>query len=174
MACGKTTLARAVAAASKLKYVDLDELIEEAKGCSVSEIFANEGEAEFRRLESEMLERVAAMGDVIVATGGGTPLKTDNMATMNTRGITVYLEVSRHRLMPRLYEGRRQRPLLAGFDDDELEAFADRSLAERRRCYEKSKVTFSGDLLDDADEIALTVSRFIESFNIPVNDEQSV
>lgn len=171
MGSGKTTLARAVAAASRLRCLDLDELIEESRGQSISELFAAEGEEAFRRIESEMLARVAEMEDVVVATGGGTPLAPENMALMNKRGITVYLEVSRPRLIQRLLDGRETRPLLAGLDDDALQRFVDTALAVRRNCYEKSKVTFSGDLLDDADEIALTVTRFIESFNIPANDE---
>lgn len=166
MGCGKTTLGRAVAAASPLTFIDLDELIESRQGMSVGEIFSKFGQDEFRRLESEALISVASTPDAVIATGGGTPLNPANMELMNGKGITVFLDTSTERLLDRLSVARASRPLLAELDDAALEVFVKRTLETRRAVYEQAKVTFSGDLLDTADEIDLTVGRFLESFHI--------
>ena len=66
MASGKTTLGRALAGACPgLSFVDLDEAVEAAAGCSVADIFARSGEAVFRALESKMLREVARPGAVV-------------------------------------------------------------------------------------------------------------
>src|SRR4029079_10695617 len=71
MATGKTRTARPVAAALDWTAVDIDTLIEEQTGDTPSAIFASGGEAAFRTVESEVVERVAGMSNVVVATGGG-------------------------------------------------------------------------------------------------------
>jgi len=167
MGCGKTTLGRAVAAASALTFIDLDELIESRQGRSVSEIFAAEGEAVFRRIESDALRSVAAVSDAVIATGGGTPLGSGNMELMNSSGITVFLDTSESRLVSRLAVAASGRPLIAALPPAELRGYVSATLAARRGAYEEARVTFSGDLLDTAEEIAITVDRFLESFNIP-------
>jgi shikimate kinase len=89
MGCGKTTLGEVLARQMGVPFIDLDEYIEHQQGMTIVEIFASDGEARFRELETAALRDVAAAGGAIVACGGGTPCHGDNMALMNQTGITV-------------------------------------------------------------------------------------
>ena len=80
-ASGKTTLARALALEWGRMYVDLDEEIVRRAGRTIPEIFAESGEAGFRRIESEMLRSVDAP---IVSLGGGTLLDRTERLALNS------------------------------------------------------------------------------------------
>lgn len=167
MCSGKTTLGRALESRAGVTYIDLDDLIVEEQGMSVSEIFARMGEVEFRRLESEALARVALLDNVVVGCGGGTACRAANMELMNSRGVTVWLEASRDRLLRRLLEGRAGRPLIASLPDHEVERVMERDLERRREHYEKAGNRFDSSLLETADEVAATADLFIKKFNLP-------
>lgn len=70
MGSGKTTLGRAVAARTGIRFIDLDDYIEEREGCSIKEIFASRGEDAFRAIERDALQEVSRMADTLVACGG--------------------------------------------------------------------------------------------------------
>ncbi|MDE7396684.1 MAG: shikimate kinase, partial [Muribaculum sp.] len=92
MGSGKTTLGRELQRLTGRQFVDLDALIEDQFGMSISDIFALKGEGYFRRLEAETLRSTANMSDAIVALGGGTPCHGDNMDWLLDNGITVFLD----------------------------------------------------------------------------------
>jgi len=111
MGSGKTTLGKRLATECELKFVDLDREIEARTGVSVATIFEIEGEAGFRRRETQMLAEVAAASGCIVATGGGSVLSPLNRAhLLASRGV-VYLHASAHLLYMRTRHDR-SRPLL--------------------------------------------------------------
>lgn len=161
MGSGKTTLGRAVALAMSMRFVDMDEYIEQRRGMSVREIFAKEGEEAFRRLERDALDEVSAMRDVIVATGGGTPCQPGLMQTMLDTGLTVWLDVPVERLHERLAIAREQRPLIASLDDPELREYITRNLGLRKPHYSRAALTFDASRLEDADQIAQSTDQFI-------------
>lgn len=163
MACGKTTFGRALAAATSRSFVDLDSFIEQSCGKSVSRIFAEDGEEEFRRLESEALLRLVSMpGDAVIACGGGTPCFASNMELMTRTGLTVWLTASVDTIMRRLLADRSGRPLVARFTDtDDLRTYVSASLDSRTPAYSRAAVTFDSSRLESADEIAGSVNRFI-------------
>lgn len=164
MGSGKTTLGRALAAATGLRFIDLDEYIEEKSGATVREIFATRGEAAFREIERATLLEVSRMDDVIVACGGGTPCFGSNMELMNATGLTVLLEASFPRLLERLTEGRAKRPLIAAMERDELEAYIRATLVARMPHYSKARGRFGSDELETAEMIAASVARFTDRF----------
>ena len=173
MGAGKTTLGRALAATSssglpdgEVTYVDLDELVEQHEKMSVSDIFRLKGEAEFRRLESQLLRETAATGNVVVGCGGGTPCHSDNMEWMNAHGVTVLLEASRPVLLRRLLAAQQKRPLLAGMAPGEVEAFIDAKLREREPFYSLAQERFNSDYLESADEIAQSCRDFQRIFDL--------
>ena len=187
MGAGKTTLGRALEACEAespmagighrpLRYIDLDEFIERRRGCSVREIFEAEGEAAFRRLESEALREVAEADDVIIGCGGGTPCTPGNMEWMNARGITVRLQASPGVLLRRLLEAQGQRPLLQGMSETELAGFIDRKQREREPWYSQARITFPSDLLESEEEIAASCAAFramTERYLIDVKTEKT-
>ncbi len=166
MCSGKTTLGRALGKVAAVDYIDLDELIEREQGMSVGEIFASRGEDAFRRLEAEALARVARMDNVIVGCGGGTACREENMALMEEAGVTVLLEADRERMISRLLEGRRKRPRIASLTDEEIVRLMERDLESRRVYYERAKERFDSSLLETPAEVAGSVERFIDKFNL--------
>lgn len=110
---GKSTVGRALASRLNWQFADSDECIQQRTGVSVSTIFELEGEAGFRRRESEVLCQLAARNLCIIATGGGAVLSPENCHCMKSSGAIVYLEARRDTLLRRLRRDR-SRPLLQG------------------------------------------------------------
>lgn len=167
MGCGKSTLGRNLARRCDIEFIDLDDYIEAKAGKKIREIFADEGEAAFRELERKTLLEVAERENVLVACGGGTPCFGDNMALMNSRGLTVLLNASHERLLERLKRGRHKRPLIASLTDGELDEFITRQLALRMPHYSKAAATFDSTCLEDEDQIEEKCEAFINRFGLP-------
>ncbi len=138
MGSGKSTLARHLALQLDLPLKDLDQLIEQEEGESVSEIIFNRGEIYFRKLEREMLEAVLQEESFVLALGGGTPCYYDNIELVNKFSLSVYLEATIPQLYNVLSQDRRERPLIAHLADEELKEFIAKHLFERRDYYEKA------------------------------------
>ncbi|HSG00215.1 MAG TPA: shikimate kinase [Vicinamibacterales bacterium] len=133
MACGKSSVARALAARLGWQVEDIDELIEARERLTIADIFARHGEPYFRAVEREMLQLVQPMRHVVVATGGGTYADPANRAAINLDGLAVWLDVPLGVLIPRIpLDGRR--PLAT--DSDELE----RLYAARTEGYREAHV----------------------------------
>jgi len=112
MACGKSTVARALADRLHWRAEDVDDLIEAREHRTVAEIFARQGEPYFRAVEREMLALVQPLRHVVVATGGGTFVDPENRQRMLRDGLVVWLDVPLEDLIPRIpLDGRR--PLAA-------------------------------------------------------------
>lgn len=114
---GKTTLAKRVAKATNLPWLDLDHAIE-AGGKTIEDLFATHGEAYFRALESHMLTGVlrALKGPTLIATGGGAPCYGTNLAHMHAAGTVIWLDPPLDILVQRLSKARNPRPLFMGMD----------------------------------------------------------
>ena len=98
MGCGKTTVGGRLAQRLAWRFIDLDEQIEQAVGRSVADIFSQSGEAHFRQIEHETLQRILeetaqpGIGSV-VALGGGTVVQPANIELLQrSRVITIWLE----------------------------------------------------------------------------------
>lgn len=166
MGSGKTTLGRAVAEETGLRFVDLDEFIEHQQGMEIRELFESRGEEAFRRLESKALDEIKCQKDVIVACGGGTPCHGDNLSTMLSSGTTVWLNASADRLVDRLAVAREQRPLLAGLDDERLREFIEIQLAQRNPFYCRADLEMDSTFLDTVAELEAAVAKFCEMMRL--------
>ncbi len=116
MGAGKTTVGRALAKRLRLKFLDLDDVIEQREQMSVAEIFASSGEAAFRRMESAalctLLQDRGVAGDLVIALGGGAFIQKENRAALNAAGaITVLLEAPLEELRRRCNREGKVRPL---------------------------------------------------------------
>jgi shikimate kinase len=111
MGCGKTTLGARLAHMLGLKFVDMDDRIAKKAHCSIPEIFAREGEAGFRRIESEVLEDLTAGGQMVIATGGGVVTIPENLPKLRAMGFVVWLNPPERAIWQRVSRNRN-RPLL--------------------------------------------------------------
>lgn len=135
MGSGKSTLGRRLSKHLDLQFVDMDHYIEERNCKTVPQIFAEEGEAEFRKKERKALEELAEFTHIVIATGGGAPCFFDNIDLMNKSGKTVYLNINPKILADRLLTSKTERPLIKGKSRDELVTFIDETLRKRNEFY---------------------------------------
>ena len=162
MGAGKTTLGKAFARKLNLPFVDLDWYMEERFHKTVSELFAERGEAGFRELEKNMLHEVGAFEDVVISTGGGAPCFFDHMDFMNRNGKTVFLNVHPDVLFRRLRMAKQQRPILQNKQDDELKEFIVSALEKRAPFYRQAQYVFNADELEDRFQIEKSVEKLRE------------
>lgn len=87
----------------------MDHYIEQRNCKTIPQIFAQEGEEEFRKKERKALEEISAFSDVIIATGGGAPCFFDNIDFMNRTGITIFLNIDPDILASRLMRSKKQK-----------------------------------------------------------------
>ena len=89
--CGKSAVGRALAASLNRPFFDADTEIETRAGCSIPEIFAKQGEAAFRKLESEVLADLGKRSGSVIATGGGSVTRSENYPSLHQNGQIVWL-----------------------------------------------------------------------------------
>ena len=115
MGSGKTAVAKCLARLLDYSFYDSDQEIERRSGADIPLIFEREGEAGFRRREREVIAELTDRPRIVLATGGGAVLDSDNRRELASRGWVVYLETSIAQQAERA--GRtRHRPLLQGAD----------------------------------------------------------
>ena len=111
---GKSTIGRRLAKALNLTMLDTDAAIEETTGRTIADIFATDGEAEFRRIEEEVIRSALATHDGVLSLGGGA-VTTAGVRSALAGHTVVYLEISAAEGVRRT-GGSTVRPLLAGPD----------------------------------------------------------
>jgi shikimate kinase len=141
MGAGKTTVGRRLAAALHLPFTDADAEIAAAAGRSIPEIFADHGEAEFRRGERQVIARLLSGPPHVLATGGGAFIDADTRAIMKQRATTVWLKAPLDVLMKRVTK-RDDRPLLK---QDDPRAVMQRLMDQRYPIYAEADITIETD-----------------------------
>lgn len=113
MGAGKSTVGRRLASSLHMAFVDSDVELESRTGVDISYIFEKEGEAGFRRRETQVISELTERRGIVLATGGGSVLSADNRKHLASRGFVVYLRTSLRQQETRT---RRcdNRPLLHG------------------------------------------------------------
>lgn len=111
MGAGKSTIGRQLARELGKQFRDSDSEIEKRTGVSIDVIFDIEGEQGFRRRETRMLQELVEERGIVLATGGGAILASDNRQLLRDNGLIIYLKASAEHLAGRVKLDRR-RPLL--------------------------------------------------------------
>ncbi|RYZ60762.1 MAG: shikimate kinase [Chitinophagaceae bacterium] len=155
MGCGKTHWGRELSQKLQIPFFDLDSLIEEREGKSITAIFAEMGEEYFRMLEKDVLYLITESHEsFVLATGGGTPCFFNNIDYMKSRGTAVWINTSVETLHSRLVKEKEKRPLISSISDDELRGYIIKKYADRKIFYRQAQV-----ILNEED---VTLERLIE------------
>ena len=147
MGAGKSTVGMKLAERLKMQFVDLDKEIEKVTGMTISQIFKRYGEIRFRSEENLMVEKLAKRDGLVIATGGGTILREENMQILRNNGIIILLEASPEDIFARVSRKRGTRPLLRkNLTIENIEAM----LADRDPFYQQAdhRINTSGKDLD--------------------------
>ena len=135
MGAGKSSVSQAMAEYSGLREIDTDEEIVRREKRSIPEIFEQDGEDYFRKLETDLLRELSGRQGLIVSCGGGTILKEENRRLMKESGEVVLLSARPETIYERVMGGKN-RPLLNGHMNVDYIA---ELLAKRMPCYEQAK-----------------------------------
>jgi shikimate kinase len=114
-ASGKSTIARAVSERLGCNWIDTDALLQEQQGCTVAQVFAQQGEQAFRRHESDALAQALQATHAVVSTGGGIVLSPANRGLLKSNGRVTYLFAEPLALFSRVKQDGK-RPLLQTSD----------------------------------------------------------
>ena len=141
MGAGKTTIGELLATKLNRELKDIDRVIEQEQKKSIIEIFTDDGEEVFRKLESETIEKFSNMSDLIISTGGGALEKANNLSNLQKNGIIIYLEADIEELFKRV-KNETQRPLLK--EQDPLEVIK-KLIKKREKFYLMADITIITD-----------------------------
>lgn len=111
MGAGKSTIGRTLAKELKLEFFDTDEVIEQRAGANIAWIFDIEGEEGFRKREQKVIDELTQKSNIVLATGGGAVMTSENRNALAGRGTVIYLKTS----LAQQYERTKRdtkRPLL--------------------------------------------------------------
>ena len=168
MGAGKTTVGKALGKALGVTFYDLDWYIETRMRKTVKQIFDEQGEEGFRKMEHNMLHEVAEFENVVISCGGGTPCFYDNMDYLNQQGDTVYLKASPEVLYKHLKMAKGVRPLLLNKTPEEVQVYIREELSRREQFYGKAKHILDIDVMDSLDKIQF----FVEEIKKALKDKQ--
>jgi len=119
MGAGKSAIGRRLAQRLGLPFVDADDEIEHAAGCTIGEFFEKYGEAEFRAGERRVIARLLDEPPRVLSTGGGAYMDAETRALMRVKAVTVWLRADLDVLYDRVRR-RGHRPLLRQGDPKEI------------------------------------------------------
>lgn len=153
MGCGKSTIANKVSKTTNIPFVDLDKIIEEKTKLSINQIFEQQGEIYFRKLEHEtFVELLNSPDNLIIGLGGGTPCYANNHKLLKTDNVlSIYLKASIETLFNRLIANKNKRPLIANKSEEEMKEFIAKHLFDRSFYYNHAqhKVVVDGRTVDE-------------------------
>ncbi|MFO1448017.1 MAG: shikimate kinase [Opitutaceae bacterium] len=162
MGTGKTTIGRAVGQRLGFSVIDSDHEIERVAGRPVTEIFAQDGEAAFRRMERTFIESGHAPSRHVVACGGGLIVPDGMLELLQTKGVIICLHASIETILKRT-QGQRHRPLL---NVDDLDARVRTLYAVREPIYRRAGTM----ILTDARPLSDIVTHVMRSYRREASD----
>ena len=98
--CGKTTVGKALSKELSREFFDLDDEIEKYIGCTIAEFFETHSERDFREIETKITKEIAQKSGIIIATGGGCVMKSENVRALRSNGRLYFIDRSLKHLTP--------------------------------------------------------------------------
>lgn len=132
MGTGKTTVANALKARFGMDIIEMDQIIAEREGMSISEIFKIHGEQYFRDAETNLLIELQQRQKAVISCGGGTPLREANVAEMKKNGKVVLLTADPETIFERVKDSH-DRPVI---ENNKNIPYITELLEQRRPKYE--------------------------------------
>lgn len=167
MGAGKSTIGRRLAKKLGWKFIDSDDEIVEAAGCSIADIFVIHGETIFRDLEARVIKRLMQETGCVIATGGGAWIQEPVRAMIHEHATSVWLRAKLPVLVSRV-QHRSHRPLL---ETGDKQSILQKLMDERYPIYEKADITVdSGG--SSHEKVVDSVLEALERYT-PVTKEQS-
>lgn len=139
MGTGKTAVGKRLAKRLGWEFVDIDQRIEAGAGVPIARIFAERGEAVFRRLERRCISRIVRARQQVIATGGGAFVDPESRARLRVSGPVICLTAKPHVILERVGRRIASRPLLA--DDGNPLARIKALLSQRAPAYAQADLT---------------------------------
>ncbi|MAJ63469.1 MAG: shikimate kinase [Alphaproteobacteria bacterium] len=161
MGAGKSSIGRRLANRLGLPFVDADNEIEKAAGCSISEIFDRFGEAAFRDGERKVIKRLMDGKVQVLSTGGGAFMDPETRELISQEGVSVWLRADLDLLVQRCSR-RNTRPLLQKGDPKEI---LQKLIDERYPVYGQADITVDAgdrDHEDTVDQVIRQLGEYID------------
>lgn len=138
---GKSSVGKQLAHEWQIPFVDMDELIEQKAKKSIPDIFEQEGEVHFRRLEQTVLHELTAQTTTqVIATGGGAPCFFDNMQQINQAGISIFIDTPLHTIAQRMTTKVQDRPLYQHTDYQAMYNKLAHTFGQRKQFYWQANI----------------------------------
>lgn len=141
MGAGKTSVGKRLARRLGLPFVDADDEIVKAAGCSIADIFRKFGEQAFRDGERKVIARILDDGPQVLATGGGAFMDEATRETIRATGISVWLSAD----LETLYQRTRRRNVRPLLQNDDPKGTLERLMALRNPVYATADITIHTD-----------------------------
>lgn len=161
MGAGKSAIGPLLAEKIGYKFVDADSIIEEEAEKSIPEIFKQKGQKHFRDLESKVIHKLARLERLVVALGGGAPIRYENRAIIK-KGISIYLQVEPAVILERT-SSSSDRPLLAGLKDQQRLGRIEKMLNEREKYYQEADIVVNNGKRP-IEEVVEEINRKVKSY----------
>ena len=142
MGSGKSTISSALNEMYGMDVIEMDQVIADREGMSISEIFEVHGEEYFRNLETELLRELQNHKGVVISCGGGVPMRDENVVEMKKNGKVILLTASPETILDRV-KNNHDRPLLENSKNVDFISV----LMEKRR----SKYEAAADIVSQTD-----------------------
>ena len=156
MGVGKSTLGKKLAKKLKLKFIDIDQVIEKKEKMTIKEIFENKGENYFRKTEKKVSIEEIKKNNSVIALGGGAFMDSTIRREAKNSSITFWLDVSLDSLLARL-RNIKKRPML---NKDNLRESVNKIYSERKKIYNESNFRIK------CDEMNKEIAKFFEKKTI--------
>ena len=132
MGAGKSTISEFLKTAFAMDVIEMDQIIAEREGMSISDIFEVYGEQYFRDLETNLLIEMQSRTNVVISCGGGTPMRECNVVEMKKNGRVVLLTAKPETILDRVKDSH-DRPLI---ENNKTVPFIAELMEKRREKYE--------------------------------------